>query len=265
MKALVNLILSLFMFTDTQHSTSKFGEGVITINQYVFPHISLIPKDFSSLKNQQASYFFTYYIKGNKILRKDQQEDTSTIIKRTDTVAGVNLTTTLKVNIVHPHYLIDWKTRLTYTFFKSNGIHQISEKPLKDESTEYFYRLIDSNKTVIKSLDTTATACILYYPCIKGLAITPSHDSLYFYYTPTTFKVHSPLNSYLPADFPYEVLSLKASVNWTDKDGKPSTGSIIFQVSKIQEYKLPDSIFILPANIPIRKNVSWKELYSAPQ
>jgi hypothetical protein len=262
MKALVNLVLSLFIFTDARQFKSGFGEGVITINQYVFPPQGLVPTDFSSLKKNKAAYFFTYYVKGNKILRKDQQRDTATITKTTTAFEGINLTNTLQVDMVHPHYLIDWNKRLTYTFFKSNGTSQISEKPLKDATMDLFYRIIDSNKTVITSLDTTVTTHILNHRCFKGLAITKSQDSIYFYYTPSSFKVHSPLNNYLPVSFPYEVLSVKASVNWTNKDGKPDMGTCIFQVAEIKEYQLPDSMFILPAKISIRKNVPLEELYS---
>ncbi|SFD26173.1 hypothetical protein SAMN05518672_1011332 [Chitinophaga sp. CF118] len=262
MKTLVSLILSLFIFPSIQKSKLGFGEGVITIAQYTFPDVRLIPTDLSSLKASQSSYFFTYYIKGCKILRKDLPSDTAEAVRENAISKGTVLTNTLQLNMVHPNYLIDWEKRLTYTFFKNNGIRQISEKLLRDENTEYFYRLIDSNKTTIISLGKSKSTYIVNLPCIEGVALTKSKDTLRFYYTPTSFKVHSPLNSYLPAEFPYEVLCIKASVNWTGKDGKPGIGVILFQVSGYKEGKQPDSLFTLPANMEIRKNVPWQEIYS---
>jgi hypothetical protein len=249
MQSIVSLILSLFIITNTQKTKLGFGEGEITINQYNFSDASLVPKFPSALVTQSAYYNFTYYIKKDKILRKDKQEETPTSIQSINT--NENVKTSLKASLVHPNYLIDWKKRTVYAFIKKEGAIKIVEKYLQKEQREYFYRLIDGNKTIIKCLEKTNPVSILNMQCFKGVAIAKSGDSLWFYYSPTRFKVHSPLNSFLPSGFPYEVVNIKALTNWTNMNSITSVGAIVFQIAEIKEYVPEDSIFTLPPDIDI--------------
>jgi hypothetical protein len=270
-KRLFYLLFLLFPAHKSQCQNNKiipvFGEGIITIGQFPFAPEDSIPQQPEVLAVKQGHYDFTYYIKGNKILRKDRPVDTVShpATTETDYGDGVKLTVNLSAKMEHPSYLIDWKTKMTYSFFKKRGKEQISEKTLQDETMEWFYRLIDSSKTVVKSPEEKNSVFIAGKKCYKGLGIAKNGDDFEFYYTVAPLKARSPLDAFMSVDFPYEILSIKARIDWTGKDGQKTFGTLILQVLDIQECQLENTLFDIPANVPIRKNVPWQEIYGPEQ
>ncbi len=263
---ILSSLLSIGFNSQSQknHQGTNFGEGVITIGQSAFAPEQAVPLRPDLLKQQNFSYWFAYFIKGDKILRKDPSDSSlSTNTPTVKTHEGKEVHTSLRATLAHPSYLIDWNTRTTYTFFTKKGKAQISEKPLRDETFEPFYRIIDSSKPVVKWKKGEEQVTIAGQKCYKGVAFFNNSDSLLFYYAVAPLKIHSPLNAFLPSDFKHDILLIKLPVDWTTKDGRKAVGTLIFQVVKIQECKLTDSLFSIPPNVPIRKNVSLHEIFSS--
>ncbi len=261
---LIQLFLILFSFSEDQAQVltadSSFGEGIVTIGGYTFSPNDTTSKDPVSILQNQNYYSFTYFIKGTKILRNDDsslvrnESVTSTIHDSTQ-----NGTVNITVTPVHPVYLIDWTTQRTYNFFKKQGAIQVIEKTLKNDSSEIFYRLTDSLKASVTFPDGKDPVMIANRECFKGNATVANGDDFIFYYSASPAKVHSPLNKFLPANFPYEVFRIDTKVTWSTNNGKGAKGDIIFQILEIKETHLPDNLFQIP-NLS-KENIRRQEVH----
>jgi hypothetical protein len=253
----ITIIFFLFSFSgilaQVNQPNAGFGEGIVTINEYAFAPNDLAALDPLSILHRERFYNYTYYIKGNKILRNDQYDSTLNIGSSTSETVGIHgevIKTFLKAKMVHPIYMIDWNKRTVYTFLKKKEDIQVSEKGLKNETSEFFYRMIDSNKTstkiIINSLEKNNPVIIAQKKCFKGSITGITGDKFPFYCSMDPVKVHSPLNGFLPADFPYNVMRVDMLIDWTIDEGKLSKGILVFQVAEITERNLADSLFDIP-------------------
>lgn len=268
MRHIFSLFMLLVTFCESKsqvigNNENPFGEGVVDIQQYVYPPGKVAP-DFADTKLDTPFYNFTYYIKGLKILRKDVIDSGLVPKVKYDTSKDsvATIVTHLEVSIQHPSYLIDWRNRISYQFYTEDGKKYISKTLLKDNSYELFYRMMDSTRPRVLSLSSKPEAIIDGKECFKGTIKAKDSSLGTFYCTASTSKIQSPLNSFVPKDFPYQVLCIKYSVNWTQLDGSKAMGTSIFQIDRLHEAKLDNSMFQLPKNIEIKENVSWQEMYS---
>lgn len=215
-------------------SNTGFGQGIVTINWYTFPpNTANFPGPIEILRFQKF-YDCRYFIKGNKILRKDEPDSS---------LPGIVQPNTINTRLMHPSYLIDWAKQHVYTFSTGNGSNEISQQRLEDDSSEVFYRHVSDNKTIITSLEDNNSISIANKQCFKGNARNENGDNLIFYYCKDSLKVRSPLNGWLPHDFSFNVMRICLPTDWTKEDGKPGIGTIIFQVTDIKECGLSDSLF----------------------
>lgn len=117
-----------------------FGEGIVTVSMYYIPladSVKLLNMDtVHSVFNR-----YTYYVKGNKILRKDTENIPDDMISVKEKCDSIIVKSTLKTALLHPTYLIDWNTQQTYTFYQHHGKLHVSEDSLKKLRTEMFYRM----------------------------------------------------------------------------------------------------------------------------
>ena len=78
-KKLFILFLLLFSVCNGQAQTTQqalsFGEGIISIGQFNFPPGGTIPPWPTYFTKELMPYNFTYYIKGDKIFRKDNLDN----------------------------------------------------------------------------------------------------------------------------------------------------------------------------------------------
>lgn len=243
---------------------NPFGEGVVDIQEYAYPPGKVAP-DFADTNIDTPFYNFTYYIKGLKILRKDVIDSSSLVAKaKYDTSKDKDaiIVTHLEVSIQHPSYLMDWNNRISYQFYTKDGKKFISKTLLKDNPYDLFYKKADSTRPKILLLGSKPKAIIDGKECFKGIIKTKDSTICTFYYTHAPSKVQSPLNSFVPKNFPYQVLCVKIPIDWTQLEGSKAKGTFIFQIDRLQEATLNESMFQLPKNTEIKENVSWQEMYS---
>jgi len=216
-----------------------FGEGVATIGWYTFTLHDTIARDPISILKIPDVYSSTYFIKQNKILRKDQTDpgtgNDSAVDRKTD-INGGQMTTTAHVEYEHPAYLIDWNKKKVYA---KGG----EEAPLQKETREVFYRTMTNNRSVVLSLKNDTSFDIAHMKCFKGLAKDRENGVFTFFYSKTPLSVCSPLNGFLPADFPYNVLRVDLTAEFAVAGGKTSKTILIFQVLAIEGRQLPDKLF----------------------
>ena len=256
------LFISLNSHEQSTPSEPDLGEGIITIRQYGFSADDTVFSNSSLMGKDQNFYEFVYYIKGRLILRHDLKIKDSEIMELRDSVGAEHeIHTTLNVSIQHPNYLIDWEKKVAYAFYQRRGQPQISQMPLQNDSTEIFYRLMADNKaTKVSFPNDRHSESILNRKCLEG-TVTVNGEEIVFYYTTDSLKVCSPLNGFVPPDFPYQVLRVQLGGIRTAFDGKTSKGVMVFQVADIKDCKLQDALFRLPADAQIHKNVPLKEMY----
>jgi len=266
--ALIFLLLLLISHTGKSqfigNKENPFGEGIADVQLYVFSP-NVIAPDFVDNKMDTPFLNYTYYIKGLKILKKDGIDSSllvPTVANDTSKNNDAVVTTHLEITMQHPSYLIDWSKRISYQFYTKAGKKYISKTLLKDNSYDVFYKIVDSTRPRVLTLSSKPEAIIDGKECFKGTIKAKDSSISTFYCTASTSKIQSPLNSLVPRDFPYQVLCIKSSVDWTQLDGSKAKGTMIFQVDRLQEAKLDDSMFQLPKNIEIKENVSWQEMYS---
>lgn len=243
----------LFIFSNIQAQTisrdADLGEGIITVGWYGFPPNNTIPNDPASISPVPNICGLIYYQKKDKILRK-QQPDTSSDKARSatgtvDANAG-SYQIVVPMKFIVPTCLIDWTKKKAYTFRKKSDTLQVEEKELQKENSEILYRLADNNKTIITSQEKDNPVFIAGKKCFKGTARDKTGENFTFYYSDATPKIHSPLNGFLPADFPYNVMRADATTDWSMGDGTVGKGKMIFQVLEIKECPLADSLFKIP-------------------
>lgn len=220
---------------DTTHGHMDFGQGTVVIECYASHHF----------------YDYSYLIKGNRILRDDRFEHDAPQETTTDTTVHQKLFSAqmhLTTRIMPEKYVIDWgkqwcyQSRDTISYVKHRGF----DEPLDQNTAEPFYRMLTNlgSKKIIH-LPTNTPVKIDSIDCLQGLVVDGRGDSTLIYYTKSPMGVHSPLNCFAPAGFPYEVLGVKSSYFAASPDGQPRRESIVYKVKKIQATTLPDSLFQL--------------------
>ncbi len=253
-KLFISIALTQLTFITVQAqvipSGSGFGEGVITVGWFGFPPDSKTPRDPVSILNVPNIYSLTYFIKGDKILRKDRTDSASNKDSATQTVDvdGGTVKLVAHAEVQHQSYVIDWKKRKVYTLKEERGSLKVEEKGLQNETTEIFYRVLDKNdKTDIISLEKDNPVYIANKKCLRGTAKVEKTSEIFtFYYSESTAKLQSPLNGFLPPGFPYNVMRVDLTNQWTMEDGRISNAPMIFQILEVKEMQLADSIFSIP-------------------
>src|SRR5665213_3452672 len=266
--ALIFLLLLVMSHTGKSQVTgdkeNPFGEGIADIQEYVFPP-GVIAPDFVDNKIDTAFSNYTYYIKGLKILSKNVIDRSLLVPKVKNDTSKNNdniVVTHLKITVQSPpSYLIDWSNRISYQFYTKAGKKYISKTLLKDNLYDLFYKIVDSTRPRVLTLGSKPEAIIDGKECFKGTIKAKDSSINTFYCTASTSKIQSPLNSFVLRDFPYQVLCIKFSVDWTQLDRSKAKGTMIFQIDRLQEAKLDDSMFQLPKDREIKENVSWQEMY----
>jgi hypothetical protein len=255
-------ILAYKSYAQSGSPVTGFGEGIISINQFVFAPGDTVPEMVADTNAGHLFNRYVYYIKNNRILRDDLADHPIYPDAFIADGTKINSLSSLESRLIHPVYLIDWSKKIVYTFSKKKDFVSIDE--LSAVTAELFYRWPDSGlESVIDSLDDRYPLFIANRECFKGVG-TRGKDWFIFYYTKEPLKIRSPLNGLLPPYFPYNVMLVKLSVDWTDKEGRKAVGTTLFQISGIKENKPDDSLFTLPPGIHIRKSVPLQELYSDP-
>jgi hypothetical protein len=224
----------------------SFGEGIVTIGWYTFPPNDSTARDPSSILSIPNVYSLTYFIKQNKILRRDQA-DTNSIkdssVSRIIDSSGGQTTFKFHAEIEHPSYLIDWSERRVYKFQNAPNVLHLEEKQLQEETSEIFYRAMDNNKAVILSQQRNSPIYIANIKCFKGVGIDREKHVFTFFYSEIASKVRSPLNGFLPADFPYNVMRIELMTDPYEAGINCSKPGMIFQVLAIKECRLAQNLF----------------------
>jgi hypothetical protein len=227
----------------------SFGEGMVTIGWYTFPPDDTTARDPLSILHIPNVYSSTYFIKQNKVLRRDQTDTASvkdSAVSRISDPNGGQTIVTVHAELEHPSYLIDWSVKKIYKFHDAPNYLPVEEKPLQKDSSEVFYRAMDNNKTVILSRQEDSPIYIANVKCFKGVA-KDKEDVFTFFYSDIPSNIRSPLNGFLPSDFPYNVMRADFTTEWSAANGKSSEVGMIFQVLAIKECQLADKLFEIPA------------------
>jgi hypothetical protein len=242
----------LMTFAGPIKAQDSQGEGIVTVVMY--------PKTKAdTIKYFDITHGRRYFIKGNKILRKDSivskklplQKDTTRLRN------GLAIQTTFTVSVVHPMYLIDLEKQQAFTFFKKDSQLFVSVDTLDKHFEESYYKPKNQRKEiVIHLMSDTSAKVIAGKICYMAQGIY-NGDTAYFRYTKEPLKMKSPLNVFA-VDFPYPILSLDSKIR------NPKTGEfqgwVTLQIVELQEVKLNDSLFKIPKNAIIKYNVPLAEM-----
>jgi hypothetical protein len=255
-KYLIPFVLFFVSAFNSFSQCQDLGEGVVSVQQFAFPPGVTPPLFIGDSLPKNLLYHFFYCIKKDNIYRNDLL-DSSTW--STDFKANSHSVDQLKVEIAHPIYVIDYKKRVDYIYsLKKDFILKIG---LEENTLEMFYRSCEGRpQNTVDSLTEGQAVFIAGRKCFKGKG-TAGDEKFIFFYTKEPLPVLSPLNNFLPASFRYNVMAARFNINWTLEDGKPGTGTTIFQLSDISKANLPDSLFEIPTNIPIKENIPLQKLF----
>jgi hypothetical protein len=240
---------------ETTHGID-LGEGIVSIAWYSFPpqHPSTRALSPDSISRFGINNMLRYYIKTDKVLRKDMPDSGRNLNDTADHTSSngvpVEVHTIMTVTLQHPTYLIDYKRRKTC--FIADSSRKTVEYDMQDNMVEVFYRYVNDTgpfKVSIVSLADASPVLIAGKKCYEGRSLSFTGENEIFYYTKEPLSVRSPLNSYFPDDFPYNVLRFSSATQWSNMDGTVSNeGLIIFQVSEIKECSVADSLLVPPIN-----------------
>lgn len=242
-----------------------FGEGVVTIGYYFIPVADTAKMDTTN----HLFMRMTYYIKGNKILRRDKESETELFATKDTTTAPdkTKITSHFEAKLVHPSYVINWDTKMMYTFFRQKGKILVSEDSLKNQTSDVFYpQLLNSERmaTFLNGKDDLKIKIAGIW-CKNGTGIInfkkngiTRTDTCLFHYAKRQLPIRSPLNNFLP-DFKDDILSI--SLPTTSEDYSNYYGCSIFIIEKIKDTLLDDKLFIIPDSMEVRSKVPWQEMY----
>ena len=182
------------------------GEGIITIVLFFRPLTD------TNRDNEVAMKSYRYYIKGNKVLRKDSilpQEISKRPTQDTPSFQNKKIISSFSARLVHPMYLVDLDKQRAFTFYKPDSQLLLSVDTLDNHFEEVFYTpKFEKNfkGVVFRLLTDVPPQIILGKTCYTAQHIFKG-DTNYFRYTKEPLKVKSPLNKMVPG-FPYSILSL---------------------------------------------------------
>lgn len=242
---------------DKEIRNGQFGEGAVTICQYFIPANDTVTMDTSN----HLFMRMTYYIKGNKILRRDKETETF-FADANDTSSSKkgNAISDFKALLVHPSYLIDWDKKTAFTFFRQKGKTVASEDSLKNLTTESFFRrMLPSIQVETFVLDTVEerNITIAGNRCKTGFAIIANQKAT-FNFIEKKLPFISPLNSFLPS-FQGDLLSIR--VRMVSDDGNTFYGYALFIIESFEDSIFDDKLFTIPKGVQVRQKVPWQEMY----
>jgi hypothetical protein len=254
----IALIFPILLLKGPDNCKHNFGQGSIIIGEYILNSYDSgnIPLNMLPVKSLVRTY--TYFIKGDKILRDDNPHNNPDV-KTIDTTAAKNGLTIIvnhRFTVQPVKYLIDWNKEWAYMYSNRSkqGTDKITALELKKDSLELFYRmLLDSNKTNARLLNYTkeySPIIICNHSCSVAVSMDANGDSSVLYYSSDSLKVQSPLNGFAPTGFAFNVLGVKTGIHWTKSDGKSAESTVIFKVEDLDEGHLNDSLFLLPFKKP---------------
>jgi len=240
------------------------GQGKITIGLFWFPPADTEKMDTSNHRFLQ----YNYYINHDTILKKGNSDvlreslDKKQIFHKNDT-----LKSHLAFSMISPSYIIDWKKKLVYTFYKKSGKDYISLDSLNKYTDDIFYRTIslgvlNNVKVVFDTVNQTKVQ-IAGLECYKARYKSTMNKYWHqFIYTKKQLLLYPPLNCLFNNSFPYFIVSFDyESNNDSYADHQQHTAIVRLEITYISEEKLLPDLFFIPNNIPIKKNVSKFEMY----
>lgn len=232
------------------------GEGIVTTTIYFL-------SENGPTRIPDISMGRRYFIKGNKVLRKDSVgivSEKEPAQKDENVFGGPTITSSFAVRYIHPVYLLDLTKREAYTFYEKNGRLHVSVDSLSNHFEEIFYKQnpIAERKYSFQHLPQKNPETVAGKTCYSALAIF-NNDTAYVKYTKEPLRVKSPLNKFF-SGFPYPVLSFQAKVRHPVTE--EVQGNAVICVQEIREEKLDDNLFKIPATAVRRKKVSLNEMKS---
>ena len=244
------LILSFNFLAKAQKDIEQ-GEGIITV--------SIVNQAKADSTNGGVFKTYRYFIKGNKILRKDSIAPSIQMIRqneKTTPLGNFSVKSNFAASWVHPTYLIDLEKQQAFTFFEKNSQLFVSVDTLDKHFEEVFYKPKNKSKEVTyRLLPSIQPKIVAGKKCLTGLRMS-KRDTAFFQYTTEPMEVKSPLNVFIP-DFPYNILSVNST--FIKKTGE-SDADMIFIVTEIQEISLDQNMFLIPVDAVIRKEVPLSEM-----
>ncbi|RFS24931.1 hypothetical protein DVR12_07005 [Chitinophaga silvatica] len=252
MKKLLLCLLFLKYSIVLNAQISDFGRGVVKIKAYSYSPDQQAP-DYNVTKSEKQLFNrFTYYIDGDWIQQKDEFGDD---FGRTKTKSE-EIATDFSFTILHPTYWIDWRAKRLYSYSISKTF--IGVLDLEKDTREMFFRRIGKEDSArIIELKEDLAVMIGGKKSFKGKTVKGS-DTLTFYYSKEKVPVYSPLNSFVPADFPYFVTSVRTTTTWSNTT---KLGHLIFEV--INTSPLPENYSDkkAPGNLPVKEIKDVMELF----
>lgn len=244
------MMLPLVLAVSTGAQDHSQGEGIVTVGIY-----AMLPGD--SIQKEHLMKNYRYFIKGNKVLRRDSVVDKKNPSKK-DSIKDGELTvhTTFTATLVHPIYLIDLEKQQTITFCKDSQLF-VCIDTLDKHFEEAFYKPKNQKKDVsFQFVSDVPPQMILGKNCYTAQWINKG-DTNYFRYTKEPLKVKSPINCMVPL-FPYPILSLDTKIT------HPVTGEFQafsnIRITELKEIELSDELFTIPTDAPKKYNVPLAEL-----
>ncbi|MFC3356000.1 hypothetical protein [Sphingobacterium zeae] len=225
---LIIVTLVLFLCNGQVFCQAKVGDqgsGKMVLKWYL-SHIDHQEK-------KELYYKFTYYIKGNLVLRQELKNDSSLIEKNKSDDRYLTITK------FTPTYLINLSKELVRYNSEADS-NKIEEVALANYEPELFYKCAVAPPK-ITHLDTLGnlTITVAGQLCTIGKAHILNSD-FEFAYTKSKLGVKSPLNLFVP-DFPYNILWIKIPL-----DNNPQG---------IQTFVIDSFSDIIPENI--KNSLTW--------
>lgn len=248
----LSLLFLLITHLSATAQIKSFGKGVVNIVAYGYRPGEIAPDYIIAKENSRFFDSYTYYINEDQILRNDRFGNDYSTTKNRE--AGVTASVTF--TRFHPIYWIDWTSK-KHTCL-SYGRTFIGTIDLGEDTYEIFFRCVGKyDSTRIFELRDDRPVMIGGKKSFMGKMLVKS-DTITFFYTRENPGVYSPLNSYLPSDFPYFITSLKATTKW-------STGEKAYLIFEVEETApLPQNYTYkaIPDSLPVRKLKNIMELLS---
>ncbi|WP_121808354.1 hypothetical protein [Mucilaginibacter kameinonensis] len=242
---------------------TDLGNGSVKIGLFWFPPADTAKMDTAGHMVMQ----FDYHILHDKVLRSKNAERplASNSSRENSTGSDTTVKSSLAVSLITPHYLIDWKKKLVYTFFTKNKKPFISKDSLRTDSDELFFRAlllaIISKRTTIIDTAHQQPITVAGLPCYKALYKSSDQVQWHqFIYTKQQLPIFSLLNAYLNFNFSFTVVSFDA------ESTSAFNNYSITCISRIQllsfDTETPDpNIFQLPKGVPVLKSVPHLSMY----
>lgn len=195
--------------------------NVLAAQGYGHGKIVISAVSYRSSNPEQRELFnkFTYYIRDDLVLRKEDPEDT--IFRSTTEEQNKEFGRRLTAKINTPTYVVALKTGQVYTYAPDSlKIHKVSDLETFMDDIPFKAQKYLHNHYVISNIDTTSITkrkTVANITCFLGKA-TLNGVVFKFAYSKEKLPIISPLNTYVP-ELPYQVL-------WVSVPGDHDSGII---------------------------------------